>query len=179
MVDSWGILTEWIPELLIACTLAATIVIAVAAWRSASAAARSADATFKATEAQIVLRFLEEYASPDMYKSLYRLRIYKEEAQADFVERFRKMYDSNQGGAFPLNVHRRKVIHYFNNAYRLHKGGLLSKESLCLVTGVDGHRLLYEIVEPLSREIALSGPDDPRHEWFNELRELCPPPDGD
>ena len=156
--------------------LAVTSVIAVFAFFAVLAAWKSARETAKSAEAQLILPFLEEYASSDMLDALTLLKRFKSKHGKNFEYEFSDIFKRSVDGGFPENDARRKVNYYFEKAYRLHKQGLLSKESLCLITDVDGYAMLDEIVAPLSRGISQDRTERSGPDWFDELQELCPPP---
>ncbi len=128
-------------------------------------------------EAQLVAKFLEEYASSEMDEALRALRQFLDkrggaEGVMQFVGEGRTLYPTT-------NAARRTVHYYFKKAYRLYEHGLLSKEALRLVVGVNGYDLLYEVVRPLSESVAPPGSDPTRGEWFDRLRKVCPPQEND
>lgn len=132
---------------------------------AAAAAWKSAVATKKSAEGQLVARFLEEYASSEMLESL---RVLGNLAGANFqtVE-----IDDT------LDGHRRRLQHYFRRAFKLYKGKLLSIKSLRTVLDVAGYILLFKVAEPLARRAPLTGADEEIVGWIAELRILVPPED--
>lgn len=163
----------------------ATTVLAVVTTLAARAARRSAEiasesvgaqrelvqAQLKVIEAQLVARFLEEYASSEMDQALQTLADFR----GNVVQEIEAIRQGERRGQSGINTARRKVHYYFKKAYQLFEHGSLSEESLRLVVNVNGYDLLYEVVKPLSDAIPLPESDPTRGEWFDKLREICPP----
>ena len=156
---------EWIAFTLTALT-------AIGAGIAAIGSSLSARATKRATQAQLLLRFLEEYSNPKMSKALVQLRKWK--ATLDLgtttFEQFVKYKDSWGVLEKRVNSARRQVKYYFVKALRLHQEGLITQQLLQVICNVDGIDLLYDVVEPLEREL---NPDYEK-EAFIQLREVCP-----
>ena len=154
--------------------LLVTMIIAIASWRSANASRRSAQAAAKTVEAQLLSQFLEEYASEEMRRALDALR----------------QFEKNNPDSLPPEViqtrpglvkladsdHRRKLHYYFKRAYILYERGLLSRQSLEIITDANGYRLLFDVVKPLSLAVNPPGSDLSRFDWFDKLREIRKPP---
>lgn len=143
------------------------VVAAIAAAFAAVAAWRSANASRKGVEAQLVTQFLEEYSSKEMRDALHAVRKAVGSNLFGMEAGIRQIPDD-------VDLGRRKVHYYFKKAYRLYERGFLSRASLELIVDVNAYSLLYEAVEPLSRNAMPGKADESKFAWFAELKKLVP-----
>jgi len=164
-MDSTAIRT-WLcfinPTTLTGITAFATFLAAVAAWLSARA-------TKKAAEAQLFSIHFAEYGKPEMSHSLRVLRAWKDDMGKEFTGIWKKARVAGEKRALDVDQARRQVKFYFMSPLRMWEAKFVSKRFLRKISAVSGINILYEIVEPL--EFALN-PDYDRSA-FEKLRKLC------
>jgi hypothetical protein len=132
--------------------LISVIVATVAALGAVGAAIGSflsAKSTRVVTEAQLVLRFLDDYSEWRMLESLRLLRKWKAENGTEFAEEWRKALEAGSDEALEVDKARRHVAHYFYKALRLYESGYVRLDFLKEVGRVDGINIFYDIVEEL------------------------------
>jgi hypothetical protein len=140
----------------------------------------------KATEAQLLLTLLSEYASPDMTASFWRLSAWADSTLSDEVRR--KMLDGSPEevialyrslavGPEPysekLDMDRRRIHWFFKKAWQLHERGYLWAAGMEMVASTNGYGLMLRVVWPLSRMVhyAKIGPPPWEHfAWIERMR---------
>lgn len=135
---------------------------AVAAWLSARA-------TKRAAEAQLFSALYSEYGASDMLRALRILRAWRSDQGDEFEVEWKRRLDRGDLQAQEVDGARRRVKHYFIHSLRLYEAGYVSKRLLKELGAVDGVNILYDIVEPL--EYALNANYD--HARFARLRKIC------
>lgn len=153
---------ETIVSILTAVSAAGAAGAAIATWQSARA-------TQKATEGELLSRFMEEYSDVKMLRALRRLNDWKHTQGENFEEKWRKAFEKGEPEAVEVDLARRHVSHYFQRALLLHESGYVSQRFVKAVGSVDGINVLYDIVEPL--EYALNPAYDKA--IFDKLRKIC------
>lgn len=146
-----------------------TALSAVGALGAAVAAWLSARATTRAAEAQLFSNHYAIYGTPEMLRSLRILRLWKSENGDEFEVKWKKALDAGEVKAHEVDQARRQVKFYFFRALRLREAGYVSERFLQELAAVDGVNILYDIVEPL--EYALNASYD--RSGFEKLRHLC------
>lgn len=131
----------------------ASVVIASFAAIGAAVAAISSLCSVKAikttAEAQLVIRFLDQYSEWRMLESLRILRNWKAENGTEFADEWRKALEASDDEAIEVDKARRHVSHYFYKALRLYEAGYVGSDFLKEVGKVDGINIYYDIVEEL------------------------------
>jgi hypothetical protein len=154
--------TEQVNLILTAVSALGALGATIAAWRSARATSRVA-------EAQLFAAQYAEYGTPEMLRSLRMLRLWQSEMGDEFELKWKKALEAGDARAHDIDNARRQVKFYFMKAFRLYEAGYVSRRFLREFASVDGLNILYDIVEPL--ECALN----PRYDAsrFQMLRTLC------
>lgn len=148
--------------MLTAVTALGAVVAAIGAWKSARA-------TQKAAEGQLISAFLNEYGTPEMLRYLRQLRNWESKHGHEFEEKWRKALEAADNEALEVDQARRYVKSYFLKALRLYESRYVTKRFLKQVASVDGINIMYDIVEPL--EYSLNPVYE--KERFDKLRNLC------
>ena len=136
---------------------------------AAIAAFRAARETRKSVEAELVLQFLDHYASDEMLNALRVLRMWEAEHGEGFEKVWRERLDLQVPEAHTVDQARRRVKNYFLNALRLFESQYVDREFLAEVCSVDGINIFYDIVEKL--ELALNEKYDQSR--FQRIADLC------
>jgi hypothetical protein len=145
-----------------------TTIIALAAAAISAFAVRN---TRQIAEAQIVLKFREEYATDQMLTDLRLLHDWKKNHGDQFASIWLKQFQGGQPEAIAVDRARRHVGHYFFSIYDLKQSRFLSKKTAKFLLNVSGLNLFYQIVEPLDRELA---PETYAKHQYDALRKLRP-----
>jgi len=138
-------------------TAIATVVIAVATAGAAMAAWKSAAATRRTAEAQLFSQLMTEYSSPDMGAALNRLREQQRAWSADpqgrsfdeLVEAWARHVNDSLLEDDPNDLARRRVASFFWKAARVISEGLLSGGLKEEVVEIGGKELVAEVVVPM------------------------------
>lgn len=112
---------------------------------------KAAKATETATQAQLLLKFLDEYRSIEMLYSLETLRKWKDDYPENF-NNYRLLLNSSEKDT--VNKSRRKLKSYFFNALDLYEAKLANDQFMKSVCGVREIDLLFDIVEPIEYSLA-------------------------
>jgi hypothetical protein len=165
-----------VPWIMLASVVVALIA-AIAAWVSAYFSSRSsrtaADASrtaANAAESTLVLRFRDEYASDQMLADLRALRDWYDTHGSKFAKAWREKFEKGDNDALIVDKARRRVSNFFSTIIDLHDARLVPERIERLIIDLDGIELLYNVVEPLEREL------NPNYhkEHFDKLRKLRP-----
>lgn len=119
-----------------------TLFIAIATWR----AARSTERT---SQAQILIKFMEEYRSTKMLDALTSLRSWKDNPRFDDY-----MYLASTKRHDEINEARRFVKSYFFSALELYEGGFVNDYFMRTICQYRGIEVLFDIVEPLEYSLS-------------------------
>jgi hypothetical protein len=148
-----------------------TLASAIAAWHSAYFSSQSSKTAADAAEAGLLLRFVAQYASDEMFADLRKLRLWADShAGSTFAATWREQVEQGNKEAIEVDSARRRVSHFFCAIVDLQDAGLLSDRLKKVVIGFDGFDLHHSVVEPLERAL------NPAYnkEYFDKLRELRP-----
>jgi hypothetical protein len=127
--------------------LGAAVAAAIGAWRAAAM-------TRRASEAQIVFNALAEYDSEDMLVALRTLRSWRETHGATFASDWSSAIEVRDQVAIRVDQARRRVSGYFQHIVILYGAGLITKRGFRAATCLAGLGILFDVVEPLERELA-------------------------
>jgi len=114
-------------------TIAALLAAVAAGW-AAFETRNTAHETSRATRASVWIQISTEYASPDMFTSMTRLRAWQQEHPKDFVGLYRKSLARTSPSKkdalleAQLDSDRRRVFQFFTKVMILGKGGILEEE---------------------------------------------------
>jgi len=156
-------------------TLASAIAAACSARfssRSSRAAADAVETAANTAETGLILRFRDQYASNEMFAALRKLREwYDLHGGSKLAETWREKFEQRDQLALEVDSARRRVSSFFGVIIDLQDVGLLSDRLKRVLTDFDGFDLLYNVAEPLEREL------NPKYDQrrFDELRKLRPP----
>lgn len=129
-------------------TLLLTAITVIGALWAAFEAMRSASAAKAIGEAQLLVHFLDQYASDEMLKSFRTLRNWEKNRVPDFAIIWKKLRDQGDLEALELDKDRRRVLHYYLKARLLHERHYVSSQFVKAITRA-GLGILHEVVEPL------------------------------
>lgn len=121
-------------------------------------------------EGQLVNDFLKQYSDKSMLEALRVLDTWQKEQGIDFDEKWIQLLRQGDSKALEVDVARRKVSHYFQNALSLYEKGYASARFMEIICGHSGIDIFYKIVEPLERAQDREYDKKP----FAKLRQICP-----
>ena len=142
----------------------------IAAWFSACYARKAAKLTQKAAEGQLLLNILEGYRLEKMKESLRLLRSWqRKHASSEFEKQWKLCFDKGDEEAIQVDEARRYVTMYFWRVFRLFRAKYVSEEFVRNACHNDGIEVLFQVIEPLAREL------DSQYDrtLFEELRRIC------
>jgi hypothetical protein len=167
-----------IPWIMLASAIAAAISAIAAAFsacfssRSSRTAANAAATAADAAATTLILKFRNQYATKEMLIDLRNLRAWQDKhGSSKFAETWRKKFEQNDQEALIVDASRRRVSHFFSSIADLHDTGLVPERIKKLLTDFDGLDVLYDVVEPLERELSPGYNRTP----FETLRKLRAP----
>ena len=175
MTENAGASFPWdaiggISTVVIALVAAIAVIVALATARAARAAANH---TRNATEAELVLRFLQRYSSTEMEEALKGLRMLQDNMQKNLGKEEITTEDiKNSRISGKDQQYRRKVYYYFKDAYQIYEAGYLTKDSLKLLADKNGLKLMPTIIEPMARAATPVGSSETRVDWIGALMRI-------
>lgn len=149
-------------------TLFLTAIAAIGALWAAGEARRSARASKDIGEAQLLVHFLDQYASDEMLKSFRTLRNWEKSHTAEFAKIWKKPRDEGAEEALELDKDRRRVLHYYLKARLLYERHYVSDRFVKAITRA-GLGILHEIVEPLEYAVDCESKDLGTAEYLRKV----------
>lgn len=131
-----------------------TALAALAAVWAAWEARNAARSTNNASEAALVVGFLDEYHTDSMSESLRRLRRWKDSNGEDFAEVWLEKLKLEDREAQDVEKSRRIVKGYFVKVSRLYQHDLIRQNVIYAIGYVAGLNIYYDVVDEL--ELALN-----------------------
>lgn len=119
---------------------------AIAAWCSISTAK-------KADRGTVLKQLIEEYSESDMCQALRLLIHWQEKHCKDSSKIWKQKLKQNDKTAQDVEGARRKVSHYFQKIFNLHKMGVIEDKVFTHFSGYDGVNIFLGIVESLEYEL--------------------------
>ena len=150
-----------------------TLLAAIAAWRSATAADRGAEATAKATKTQLLVSLLNSYSSDEMLDAMLILRAWTNSHGERSADQFRRLRQDDYANIRSVDQARRRASHFFQNIYTLRTAGFLEDSDVRLVATKGQVEFFREVIEPLEAAIGANY-DRSSFEYFGGLYGIQP-----
>ncbi len=155
----------------------AAMAVGVAVW--------SAHQSYRASQAQMITKILDDYGAAEMAEALTSLGKLRDKVSPEVRESWRTCDPAAANGIWQtatshdgyVDLHRRHVHWFYKNAWQLYEKKFLGKTAMEIVTGTNGYALLFEVVWGLSRTkhiLTFGEPDDERFRWFEKMQSAFP-----
>jgi hypothetical protein len=120
---------------------------------AAAGAFFAAWATKRATEAQLLLELLNDYAVPDMAEALRTLRAWRSVKGDEFANEWELSMARDEPAAAAVDDARHRVTSFFRNVDELCQVGMISKRTARAAADKPGLAVLVTICAPLERRL--------------------------
>lgn len=145
---------NWITAIFTSVLAIVTGVLAYYTFRAANAASDSAYKTSEIAQNSIFIDLMKEYSSDGMFQAMKVLGEFETKNIDKYTEWFKQgngISKEEKEYYDEVDCARRKVSHYFTNAYRYHEKKILTVEQLNSILELEGIKLYFNPVELLEK----------------------------